>query len=79
MKDVVVRKGFGTDFAHTVDVQSVGLGIPFGKPEHGGNVLLYVGSFVIRGGVQINAVFTKRFPVVGGEEKGGVVFIRQGF
>ena len=50
-----------------------------GNPDKGGNVFLHIGGGVIRHAVQEEAVFAKRFAMVGSVNQNGVVFISQGF
>ena len=50
-----------------------------GNPDKGGNVFLHIGGGVIGHAVQEEAVFAKRFAMVGSVNQNGVVFIGQGF
>ena len=79
MKQIVVRMILLCVAAETLHIKSEVTGGLRGNPDKGGNVFLHIGSGVVGHAVQEEAVFAKRFAMVGSVNQNGVVFIGQGF
>ena len=79
MKDVVVRPAAGCFFAQAFAVDPQGVGVVRIKPYQHGDAGLLFRRDHIGGGVQVNAVFAERFPVVGNVEHNDVVAVGKFF